>query len=256
MSIYSQSDMYARTGDWLVGTIRRKPEALLLLAAGCALMMRTARGSSSWSSARDTRGYRRDAYGDPSRTSPGQSAVSRTREELDQTAERSADYVGDIKNRADTASSYASAVTDYAQDARRKLSAGSERLRTQANSAFQAASGTIREQPLVIAALGLAAGAAVAALFPATDMERRTLGPAGQALAQAAGKVGENLREAAEQAGEKLKEGAARRGLDSESLKDFAREVAGPFSDAAAGQKESQSGGMPGSSNPSGRGPV
>jgi ElaB/YqjD/DUF883 family membrane-anchored ribosome-binding protein len=255
MSIYP--DMYARTGNWLVGAIRRKPEALLLLAAGCALMMRTARGSSSSSSPRDTRRHLGDTYGDPSRTSAGQSAVSRTREELDQTAESAADHVGDIKNQAaDTASTYASAVTDYAQDARRKLSAGSERLRTQANSAFQAASGTIREQPLVIAALGLAAGVAVAALFPASDMERRTLGPAGQALAEAAGKAGENLREAAEAAGEKLKEGAAQRGLSSEGLKDFAREVAGTFTDSASGQRKSQSGAMPGSFNPSDRPPV
>jgi hypothetical protein len=257
MSIYPESDTYARAGSWLVGAIRRKPEALLLLAAGCALMIRTARGSSSSSSARGALRYPRETYRDPSRTSAGQNTVSRTPEELDHMVESGADHVGDIENQAaDTARSYASVVTDYAQDARRKVAAGSERLRIQANSAFQAASETIYEQPLVIAALGLAAGVAVAALFPATDLERRTLGPAGQALAEAAGKATENLCEAAEAAGEKLKEGAAQRGLDSEGLKDFAREVAGTFTDSATGQRKSQSGGMPSSSNPFGSAPV
>ena len=30
-----------QTGDWLLDTVQRKPEALLLIAAGCALLMRS-----------------------------------------------------------------------------------------------------------------------------------------------------------------------------------------------------------------------
>jgi hypothetical protein len=255
MSRYPEADMYARTGDWLVDTMRRKPEALLLLAAGCALMMRTGRGSSS--SGRGERGYSGDTYGDPSRTPGGRSSVSSVTGGLNQAAESAAEYVGDIKDRvADAASSYASTVADYADDARRNLSAGSERLRTQAHSTYQAASETLREQPLVIAAVGLAAGAAVAAFLPGTDVERRTLAPVGNALAEAAGKAGENLREAAGKAGEKLKEGAAERGLDPEGLKDLARDVADTFTSAAAAGNDKSSGGTAGATTPPNRAPL
>jgi hypothetical protein len=39
-------DVYARTGDWFIGTAKRHPEALLVLAAGCALLLRGRGGSS------------------------------------------------------------------------------------------------------------------------------------------------------------------------------------------------------------------
>jgi hypothetical protein len=45
MSGYSERDTYSQAGDWLLGTVRRNPEALLLMAAGCCLMMRS--GSAS-----------------------------------------------------------------------------------------------------------------------------------------------------------------------------------------------------------------
>jgi hypothetical protein len=40
MNRHPDSDTYSQAGEWLVGTARRNPEALLLLAAGCALLMR------------------------------------------------------------------------------------------------------------------------------------------------------------------------------------------------------------------------
>ena len=40
MNRHPDSDTYFQAGEWLVGTARRNPEALLLLAAGCALLMR------------------------------------------------------------------------------------------------------------------------------------------------------------------------------------------------------------------------
>jgi ElaB/YqjD/DUF883 family membrane-anchored ribosome-binding protein len=183
-------------------------------------------------------------------------AAESAAEGLHQAADSAAEYVGDIKNRvSDTASSYASTVAGYADDARRNLSVGSERLRTQAHSAYQAASESLRDQPLVLAAVGLAAGAAVAAFLPGTDVERRTLAPVGNALAEAAGKAGDNLREAADKAGEKLKEGAAERGLDPAGLKDFARDVAGTFTSAAVGDND-KSGRTPGATTPPNRAPL
>ena len=47
MSRYSNTDTYSQAGDWLLGTARRNPEGLLLLAAGACLLMRGRTSSSS-----------------------------------------------------------------------------------------------------------------------------------------------------------------------------------------------------------------
>jgi hypothetical protein len=47
MRNYSEGDTYSQTGAWLVATARRNPEALLLVAAGCALLMRSSGSSTS-----------------------------------------------------------------------------------------------------------------------------------------------------------------------------------------------------------------
>jgi hypothetical protein len=66
----------------------------------------------------------------------------------------------------------------------------------------------LRDQPLAVAMAGLAAGAAVAAVFPSTGIEDRTFGGAREALTEAAGKAGERVVEAAGKAGERLKSAA------------------------------------------------
>jgi hypothetical protein len=43
-------DVYGRAGNWLIGTAKRHPEALLVLAAGCALLVRNGGGSSQGAS--------------------------------------------------------------------------------------------------------------------------------------------------------------------------------------------------------------
>ena len=45
-NMVNSGDVYGRAGDWLIGTAKRHPEALLVLAAGCALLMRSGGGSS------------------------------------------------------------------------------------------------------------------------------------------------------------------------------------------------------------------
>lgn len=258
---YQQTDMYPRTGNWLADTARRKPEALLLMAAGCALLLRSGRRPAGSMA-------QRMAMGDQSRREPNdagaRSASSRAREGLHQAAETVSTYAGNV---GDTAKAYASSVADtvtdyadtarlaaseyaqdarqtaarYSEEARRSISETSDRLRTQAETTYQTAAASIREQPILVAALGLAAGAAVAALFPATEIERRTLGATSDALAEKAAETGENLLAAASQAGERLKEAASERGLDREGIRDMARDVAGTFAGAVTGQ-ESTSG--------------
>jgi hypothetical protein len=92
--------------------------------------------------------------------------------------------------------------------------------------------------------VGLAAGAAVAAAFPATDVENRTLGGARDALTDAASKVGENVMQAASKAGERLKSAAQERGLTPDGLKELAGEVADTFADGVSG-KSGERGGPP-----------
>jgi ElaB/YqjD/DUF883 family membrane-anchored ribosome-binding protein len=228
-----QTDIYSHAADWLVAAARRKPEALLLFAAGCALMMRGA-GTGP------TRRQFGDTYGQtPEHDAAGRAGTAAAG--LGRAAESVSRYAGDVRDRlGDTAGAYASSVSDYAEDARRRVgdyaegvrqnvSAASDRVVSTAQSAAQTTSDILREQPLLIAALGLAAGATVAALFPTSDVERRTLGPAGEALAGAAGRAGEDLMDRAARAGEQVQKSAADRGLSSEGLKDLAHQAAETF---------------------------
>ena len=112
-------------------------------------------------------------------------------------------------------------------------------LEHMADQARETADYVVREQPWAVALAGLVAGATVAAVFPPTPIERRTLGPVGQRLRSAAGTVGEQLMEAGMQAGERLGEVAEERGLTKEGLKEAARDVGETFSSALAGEEAS-----------------
>ena len=233
MNLHPEKDTYSQAGSWLMGTARRHPEALLLLAAGCALLMRSA-GSSSSKASTHSRQQQSD-FAPPSTSYRGQ---SNARQGLSRAVESAADYASDIKDQvADTASDYAETVSEFAGEAGRKVSQQSERFARQAQSTMQSTMARVlRDQPLVVAAVGLAAGAAVAAAFPATDVENRTLGGAREALTDAASKVGENVMQAAGKAGERLKSAAQERGLTPDGLKELAGEVADTFADGVSGK--------------------
>jgi hypothetical protein len=241
MNLHPEKDTYAQAGDWLMGTARRNPEALLLLAAGCVLLMRGT-GSSSSKAGSHGRQERSD-FAPPSTSSRGE---SNARQGLSRAVEGAADYASDIKDQvSDTAGNYAEAVSEFAGEAGRKVSQQSERFARQAQSTMQSTMARVlREQPLVVAAVGLAAGAAVAAAFPATDVENRTLGGARDALTDAASKVGENVVQAASQARERLKSAAQERGLTPDGLKELAGEVADTFTEGVSG-KSSERGNPP-----------
>jgi hypothetical protein len=255
MSRYPDYEVPSSPTDWVMNTVRRNPEGLLLFAAGCALLMRS--GTSplarrfSDASYNDTMGGRRlDSFG-----------KSSLRDGISRTAEGAADYVSVVKDQvAETASSYASSVSDYAQETSRNISDQSARITRQAQSSLQTGMDRmLREQPLAVVLLGVAAGAAVATLFPTTDIETQALGTTRDALADAASKAGDSILEAAGAAGERLKSAAAEHGLNTEGLKEIARDVAGTFSDAVAGKPEENNpgagtsgmtGGLAGGSNP------
>jgi hypothetical protein len=192
MSKHSNVHGYSQAGDWLIGTARRNPEALLLLAAGCALLMRT-RGSSR--SAIEQQAY-----------------VSHSAE----------DHASNLGNKVSKmAGEYAESVSGFVQEASRNVAQQSDRFRRKAQTTVEGGmKRVLREQPLAVALAGLAAGAAVAAAFPRTELENRTLGPAHDALTKAAAKAGENLMGAA---ADRLQTGAA------EAVKNLVGDVTGTF---------------------------
>jgi hypothetical protein len=264
MSSYSERETYSQAGDWLLGAVRRNPEALLLMAAGCCLMMRS--GSSSSRRAgrlaheRDEWNYPGGASSQVRRASASaRQGLSRVTDAASDTAdsagayasqvkdrltEKASDYASQMKDRiGDTASAYADSAMDFADDARRAVTERSAKLKRQTQATLQSSmQRVLREQPLAVAVAGLAAGAAVAALFPSTEIEDRALGAAHEKLKEAAEKAGEKVRDAASEAGERLKSAAEERGLTSEGIKEVAGEVAGTFKDAMSGESENRGG--------------
>jgi hypothetical protein len=216
MTNNDSGDVYGRAGNWLIGTAKRHPEALLVLAAGCALLMRGGGGSSQGASHSD------------------ESAGSDKRWRVSRATEKASEAVSDLKDRA---TDVLSSVSDYAGGVGQTISAQTSQIAGQAQSTLQTGFGhLLREQPLALVALGLVAGAAVATLLPATEVEERTLAPARDAIAGVTGKVGENLIAAASDAGQRLTQGIAERA--SEGLKELVHEVGAKFSDKVAGKTE------------------
>jgi hypothetical protein len=236
MSTYSDPRDSGAAG-WLVDAVKNNPEGLLLLAAGCALLMRSSGASKSRRSL-DARGYSRNDMTQSGRGGRDQTVGER----LSETAQSAGEYVSDIgESVAETASSYASSVSSYADDVARTTAERSGRLARQAqSSARDTVSRVVQEQPLTVALVGAAAGAAVAAAFPATDLENRTLGPTGERLRDAAGRAGEQLKDAATKAGQRLAAAADERGLNTEGVKEVAREVGETFSSALEGEDATQ----------------
>ena len=202
-------------GEWILNAIKRNPEGLLLLAAGAVLMLRTgARASGAAQSMAAAYGQKPETYSGAAR----------------KTFDAAADAA---QQTVDTATSYVSAASDYADKARRVVGEQSERISRQTQSA---ASSILQNQPLAIVLAGIAAGAAIAAAFPPTDLERDTLGPIGDEMSKAAERLGDQLKEATTKAGETLKTAADQRGLNAEGLKEVADEVVDTFKSSIKGQ--------------------
>jgi hypothetical protein len=220
-------------GEWLMNAVTRNPEGLLLLAAGAALLMRNGRN-------RLVRGGRAEAfpwsqggqqYARGQVRSKGSETIS---ERVGETARRAGEYVSEATDKvSETARSYASSAADYADES---AQAAMERSRRVADQARDTAGYVVREQPWAVALAGLLTGAVVAAAFPPSRLERRTLGEVGERLRSSAGSMGERVMEAGKQAGHRLSEVAEERGLTSEGLKEAAREVGESFSSALTGE--------------------
>jgi hypothetical protein len=237
-----------------MSAVKKNPEGLLLLAAGCALLFRTrssrsrqwSHGYQSYPSGQGQHGPRMEHRGSGGKDWEMPEGMSRAAD----TAREYASNVG--KTVGETARSYASAAGEYADHASQTIRDQSGRIAEQTQSMIER---IVREQPLAVAIAGAAAGAALAAAFPSTRMERETLGPTGKRLSEAATSAGEKLSKAASAAGERLMSAADERGVNAEGLKEVARDVAGSFekSFSGSGPNDGRSGGKQDTS-PSGSG--
>jgi len=217
------------SGEWILNTIKRNPEGLLLLAAGAVLMLRTGTTHSPRKAFQDN--YDGSAVG-----AQVAGALSDTaRRATDAASSYAAAATDTARQTMDTAKSYASSAGNYAEQATRKVSEQSDRLIQQTKSMSR---GVLQNQPLAILAAGLAAGAALAAAFPTTELEKETLGPVGEQASKAAAHVGEQLKQATMKAGEKLKSAAEERGLHTEGFKEVAGEVADTFKASMRGESK------------------
>jgi hypothetical protein len=227
-----------RSGSWLINAIKDNPEGLLLLAGGCALLLRSGRagrsdqpqaGAAPWEQAGSTQPMQAGPEGVAR-------AVDRAREYASTAGQTVADRTRDLTSK----------TGEYVQSARDSIVRESEQL---ANRTKDRIKRIIREQPLAVAIAGLAAGAAVAATFPPSSAERATLGEAGRRLTDVAGTAGERLSEAASEAGKRLRTAVEEKGLGKDSLTEVARDVAGKFGKSLTG---SEPGNTPGPSFGSG----
>ena len=189
--------------DIVSQTMRNRPEALLLMAAGAALLMTGGRGL----------GLREGGLG----------------ERLHSAADSAAHIASDMRERiGDQVEDLRDAAGGYAQRAARQAQESTEAITETAVAAFERARTGVqenidymlREQPLALGALSLLAGVAIGAALPRTVLETRTLNSAREplrgrmeAFKAAAGDVGERVKEAVSGAVsevEKARESAAR----------------------------------------------
>ncbi|MEA2934167.1 MAG: hypothetical protein QOD74_813 [Variibacter sp.] len=202
---------------WIGDAVRQNPEGLLLVAAGCALMMR-AHSTSTRASASGRHGSRSQFQ-----NSPGQNTRA---------AERASSVV-------DQAGEYVSSAQDYAgrigRDAVEQGQWAAREIQSRAQRIF-------RQQPLAVVFAGLAGGAAAAAILPETSIEKRTLGPAGDQLSESVSDFGERLKSAGSKATERLMQTAEDKGLNADGLKQVMREVANTLGENLSGSEKASSG--------------
>jgi hypothetical protein len=221
--------------DGLLAAAKNNPEGLLLLAAGVALLARTSRPAAA-----SGYGPRSSHPADRGQGAAAWPGTEQVRQGMEAARQSAADMGGRV---SETVSSYAASASRYANETTRRVAEQTGQAYESATSTLQdTVQRVVREQPLMVALAGLAAGAAVAAAFPRTDIEERTLGPAGERIADFASQKAEQVKNAGMAAGQHLASAAEQRGLSADGLKEMAREAADAF-----GRSLSEQGGGSGS---------
>jgi ElaB/YqjD/DUF883 family membrane-anchored ribosome-binding protein len=239
-------------GDRIFAAVRGNPEGLLLLAAGCALLLRSRSLSAP---SQNGYGYASDRpptptrYGNDWHSASSHGGVQRSTSNLaararDMAADASERIDESVRSAASTATEYAHGVThqasEYAQDAYGQASDYAQRFTAEAHSNFRnTVDYLVRERPLVIAVAGLAAGAAVAAAFRPTEFEKDALRPVGAKMSEVIEEAGEKVKETAAKAGERLKEAVDDPSKLKESVSGIMDDVSEAFDPSPSASAES-----------------
>jgi hypothetical protein len=227
-------------GERFAGAARAQPAGLLLLLAGTSLLLSGMRSPNADATRRARTAVRKMAQGDFSPVTDSASGM----------ASGMRDQVSGLGNKAsDVARSATDSLSGLADDAQRAVRETSQQfVDTAYSSAQSGVSFVLEDQPLLLAAVGLAAGAALGAILPGTPQEDRLMGEtrdkvAGLASETARQKLDE-LGDAAGEAAERLKNAVKERaGLATEDLGQVAKDVVEPLANVASGGGASSSGG-------------
>jgi len=216
----------------LAGAARAQPAGLLLLLAGTSLLLSGMRPPSRDATRRARTAVRKIAQGDFS-------AVTESASDM---ASGMRDQVSDLGGKAsDFARSATDSLSDMAHDAQRALRERSREFADTAYSSAQSgASYVLEDQPLLLAAIGLAAGATLGAIIPATPQENRLMGDTRDRVAEFASEAAkqklDEFGDAASEATERLKNAVKERvSASADDLKDVAKDVVEPFAAVASG---------------------
>ena len=226
--LFSGGDGSVALGN-LKSQVRDNPLPVTLIGAGLAwLVLGSGPSASSASSRSHARPSGNAGYADPNGVVTGSFAdrASGMAEGMESAVGRSARTVGDMV--ADAASSAGSIAADASQTVRDNLSEGKRWVEGVAGGASsgagdlaakarQSATDLFENEPLIIAALGLAVGTAIGAMLPRTSLEDQNLGAYSDKVrgtAQDLMKKGvEGAKEVAAEAYQTVKDEADRQGI-------------------------------------------
>jgi len=182
--------------------------------------------------AADAVGSLKDGIGSAADSVTG--TISGTGEQLRRTAHDMRDQVGDTADRLtgqvrDAAQAVGDRVQGYASAVGDQVSATQQYVTDTGRRATDRAMSVANEQPLLVAALGLAVGAAIAAILPSTRTEDELMGSTSDAVKKAAGVVAAEQFDVAKAAagrvvGEAMS-AAEKEGLTVSAAVDTARKV-------------------------------
>jgi hypothetical protein len=225
---------------------RAIPAPLLLIGAGLALSRSNALREASADAIDQVRETTADVQ-DAARR-----AMHDSHEDIGDSADRAAEAGPSLRQRViGAADDLKTSITQGAQDgvshAKDALNATGENVRAAVDRASDKIGHTYAQNPLLIAGIGMAVGALIAASLPATSTENRLFGDASEKLRRRAIDQAAEGLETAKAAAADVMDAAEREGLSAEGLSDAAqdltqkaRAVVDRGVDAALGESKNQ----------------
>jgi ElaB/YqjD/DUF883 family membrane-anchored ribosome-binding protein len=144
---------------------------------------------------------------------------------------------GGVGEGADLRSRVQAGVDGAIESGRRSLEAASQRALDASRKAGAGAAAFVEENPLLVAGIGLAAGAILGSALPPSETERKVLGKASDLVKAQAGAMAvqavQRAADTAEEVGKEIKAAAEREGLRGDAIKAPVSAIVGGVRDAA-----------------------